>query len=400
MKKYSALILTFFLSLFVFFVLPQPQISYAVGEGGACTGSGQGNCNSGLFCTAPDFTNNSALQTACTTAMKNHTTLPAGCTNTCKKPSTGQACTESSSGQVGQGSCGNGLFCVPPPDLGSGAVDKSCINAVQHHLPMPSQCQSKCQLPVSKGGSCIGSGSGNCQANLYCSNNKCIAPGQVGQACTGEPGKGTCASGLMCFNKKCITPQKEGQGCGILANGGNAQGSCDTGLSCQLPSGSTQNGAQPVNGPGGGCDLHTGNGCASQSGNGVITGGTCVCTSASCQPKPPPTLPPPPSPPCKTWGSNGVCNTFGSTFGGFSTDPNGFIQKIFAILLSVSGGIALLLIIRAGYNMMTAQGNPEKLNNAREQLVAAMVGLVFLIFSFVFLQLIGFDILHIPGFAP
>jgi type IV secretion system pilin len=118
-----------------------------------------------------------------------------------------------------------------------------------------------------------------------------------------------------------------------------------------------------------------------------------------CNPNIPPTLPPPPSPPCKTW-ANGVCTTFGSTFGGFSTDPNGFIEKIFAVLLSVSGGIALLLIIKAGYQMMTAQGNPEKLNNAREQLVAAIVGLVFLIFSFVFLQLIGFDILHIPGFTP
>jgi len=108
--------------------------------------------------------------------------------------------------------------------------------------------------------------------------------------------------------------------------------------------------------------------------------------------------PPPPSPPCKTW-ANGVCTMFNSPFAGFSTNPEGFIQKIFAILLSVSGGIALLLIIKAGYQLMTAQGNPEKLNNAREQLVAAIVGLVFLIFSFVFLQLIGFDILHVPGFG-
>ncbi len=120
---------------------------------------------------------------------------------------------------------------------------------------------------------------------------------------------------------------------------------------------------------------------------------------ADCQPVVPPTLPPPPSPPCLTW-NNGVCLTFGSTFGAFSTSPSGFIEKIFAVLLSVSGGIALLLIIKAGYQMMTAQGNPEKLNNAREQLVAAIVGLVFLIFSFVFLQLIGFDILKIPGFGP
>jgi hypothetical protein len=119
---------------------------------------------------------------------------------------------------------------------------------------------------------------------------------------------------------------------------------------------------------------------------------------ADCQPINPPTLPPPPSPPCMQWSPNGRCDTFNSTFGGFSTDPEGFIQKVFAVLLSVSGGIALLLIMRSGYSLMTAQGNPEKINNAREQLVAAIVGLIFLIFSFVFLELIGYDILHIPGF--
>lgn len=108
--------------------------------------------------------------------------------------------------------------------------------------------------------------------------------------------------------------------------------------------------------------------------------------------------PPPPLPPCMQW-ANGVCETFDSTFGGFSTNPTEFIQKIFAILLSVSGGIALLLIIKAGYQLMTSQGNPEKLNNARDQLIAAIVGLVFLIFAFVFLELIGFDILHLPGFG-
>jgi len=113
-------------------------------------------------------------------------------------------------------------------------------------------------------------------------------------------------------------------------------------------------------------------------------------------PEPPP--PPPPSPPCKSW-NNGVCLTFGSAFGSFSTNPPQFIQKILAILLGISGGIALLLIIKAGYQLMTAQGKPEQLQNARDQLVAALVGLIFLIFSFVFLQLIGFDILHIPGFG-
>ncbi|MGI8420068.1 MAG: pilin [Candidatus Levyibacteriota bacterium] len=109
------------------------------------------------------------------------------------------------------------------------------------------------------------------------------------------------------------------------------------------------------------------------------------------------TLPPPPSPPCKTW-SNGQCTMFSSAVGDLATDPGGFVKTIFSILLSFSGGIALLLIIRAGYQLLTSQGKPEQVNQARDQLVAAIVGLVFLIFSFVVLETIGVDILHICGF--
>ena len=112
------------------------------------------------------------------------------------------------------------------------------------------------------------------------------------------------------------------------------------------------------------------------------------------------TLPPPPSPPCAAGGwSNGQCTTFATGFGSIATDPAGFVQSIFALLLSVSGGVALLLIIRAGYQLLTSQGKPEQLQAGRDQLIAAIVGLVFLIFSLVLLQLIGVDILHLPGFS-
>lgn len=111
-----------------------------------------------------------------------------------------------------------------------------------------------------------------------------------------------------------------------------------------------------------------------------------------------PTLPPPPSPPCTKW-NKGQCQTFGTALGTLDTDPTGFVKTIFDLLLSVSGGIALLLIIRSAYQLMTSQGKPEQAQQGREQLVAAIVGLVFIIFSFVILQVLGFDILHIPGFG-
>ncbi|GEM_PF-4443907 len=113
-----------------------------------------------------------------------------------------------------------------------------------------------------------------------------------------------------------------------------------------------------------------------------------------------PQHPPPPAPPCaKPFGPDGKCPGVNSAFGIFNTEPGQFITKIFAIILSLSGGIALLLIIRAGYMFMISQGKPEELQKAREQLIAAIVGLMFMIFSFVILQVIGVDILRIPGFG-
>lgn len=104
----------------------------------------------------------------------------------------------------------------------------------------------------------------------------------------------------------------------------------------------------------------------------------------------PPTPTPPPGP-CK----NNVCIT---AIGEISTDPAGFVKSIFGIILSLSGGVALLLIIFSGYKLMLSQGNPEKAQEAKETLTAAIVGLLFIIFSLVILQVIGVDILRIPGF--
>lgn len=100
----------------------------------------------------------------------------------------------------------------------------------------------------------------------------------------------------------------------------------------------------------------------------------------------------PPEPPCK----DGFCVT---ALGNISTDPGGFIKNILTILLSLAGGIALLLIIASGYRLMTSQGNPERVQAAREQLTSAIVGLLFIIFSLSILTIIGVDILKIPGFT-
>lgn len=101
-------------------------------------------------------------------------------------------------------------------------------------------------------------------------------------------------------------------------------------------------------------------------------------------------------PPCKT--DQGICVTVETAIGPINTLIWQLVQSVFGILLSLSGGVAILLIIAAGYQMIVSQGNPEKVKESRERLTAAIVGLLFIIFSVAILQFIGVHLLQIPGF--
>lgn len=74
-----------------------------------------------------------------------------------------------------------------------------------------------------------------------------------------------------------------------------------------------------------------------------------------------------------------------------------FINGLLRWTAGVAGGIAFLLMIFGSLQMVTSQGNPEQLKKGREQFVAAISGLLFIIFSITLLQIIGADILAIPG---
>jgi type IV secretion system pilin len=93
---------------------------------------------------------------------------------------------------------------------------------------------------------------------------------------------------------------------------------------------------------------------------------------------------------------NGQCPT---SLGNINTSASGFINFLFRLLLSISGAIALLIIIISGYNYALSGGNPEKVKAARETLTAAIVGLLFIIFSTVILQIIGINVLGLSGFV-
>ncbi|MBI5045247.1 MAG: hypothetical protein HZC02_04935, partial [Candidatus Levybacteria bacterium] len=92
-----------------------------------------------------------------------------------------------------------------------------------------------------------------------------------------------------------------------------------------------------------------------------------------------------------------LCTEYASSIGNIPTEATAFVGKFFAILLSISGGIILLLLIYSGYQIITSQGVPEKIKEARERITSAIVGLLFLVLSLVILQVIGVDLLKIPG---
>ncbi|MBI2613959.1 MAG: hypothetical protein HYW62_04245 [Candidatus Levybacteria bacterium] len=109
---------------------------------------------------------------------------------------------------------------------------------------------------------------------------------------------------------------------------------------------------------------------------------------------------PVPSPPCaEGCFIDGKCTCVDTAIGQISTEPQGFVRSIFTLVLGLAGGIALILIMVSGYKFMASQGNPEAVKSATETLTSAIVGLLFIIFSFVILQIIGVDILKIPGFS-
>lgn len=82
------------------------------------------------------------------------------------------------------------------------------------------------------------------------------------------------------------------------------------------------------------------------------------------------------------------------------TNISDFIGKfLLRWAVGLAGVAALFLIIFAGLQIMTAAGNPEKLQAGRELLTSAIIGLLFVIFSVVLLQVIGISILEIPGFG-
>ena len=81
------------------------------------------------------------------------------------------------------------------------------------------------------------------------------------------------------------------------------------------------------------------------------------------------------------------------------TTKEAFLSFVLKWAVGIGGGIAFLLIIYAGFMIMTSAGNPERLKAGQELLTSAISGLILLIFSVVILKIIGVDILGLNQFG-
>ncbi len=83
------------------------------------------------------------------------------------------------------------------------------------------------------------------------------------------------------------------------------------------------------------------------------------------------------------------------------TEPVALIKGVLTFSTRIAGGLTLLLMIFGAFEMITSAGNPDTLKKGQERFRDAIIGLLFIIFSVLLLQIIGVDILGIPGFkAP
>lgn len=94
-------------------------------------------------------------------------------------------------------------------------------------------------------------------------------------------------------------------------------------------------------------------------------------------------------------GGTGVNTALGCV----KTDPEQFVGWFLGLAISIGGGIAFLLILWGAFQIITSSGVPEKLTSGREIIVSAISGLLMIVFSILILELIGVDILQIPGFG-
>lgn len=76
-----------------------------------------------------------------------------------------------------------------------------------------------------------------------------------------------------------------------------------------------------------------------------------------------------------------------------------FVSALLSFIVGISGAIALVVMLMATIQIMTASADAKKLEAGRDLFFSAVAGLLFLIFSVSLLRLVAGDIIKLPGFG-
>ena len=101
----------------------------------------------------------------------------------------------------------------------------------------------------------------------------------------------------------------------------------------------------------------------------------------------------------KTCGSDPANQGIDTAIGCIHTSPVGFMKDFLRFVIGISGGLAFLMMLLGSFEMITSAGNPDSLKNGKDRFTSAIIGLLFIIFSVLLLQIIGVGVLNIPGFS-
>lgn len=361
--------------------------------GQTCNSSGA--CvNNSTTCTSTSC--GGTISTPTPTPLSGGSCSPIG-SERCANLSTAQTCTASGWGT--STTCPSGYYCQI---VGNNPTSVSCIKGCQERgyscidqdsctkqfgyvLSSTYYCSNSaticCQIPNAKWG-CV---SGACQQVTSTYTGTTYSESTCGGTCAPPPPSST---GYDCKDSGCVP--HSGSGTAQYSDESACSKDCITELFPGCPICTSPAYYDPYTGK-----------CATRSGRDDIiysspTYKTCdasinqICSPGyGCNAKIPASFTSG-SLPCGADGQS--CYT---AFGNISIDTASLVKKFFGIVLSISGGIAVLLIILAGYRMVASQGNPEKIKEAQEHLTAAIIGLLFVIFSFAILKFIGIDVLGI-----
>lgn len=81
-----------------------------------------------------------------------------------------------------------------------------------------------------------------------------------------------------------------------------------------------------------------------------------------------------------------------------TASPLEFVSNIYGIGLGLIGGVALLAIIYGGYLILSSQGEPRKIQDGKQYIFYAIIGMFMAFAGFAIYGVIGGDVLKIPGF--